>query len=203
MTADPTARPNVTIHPTADVDPRATIGAKTRIWHQAQVREGATLGEECIIGKSAYIDHDVRIGNRVKIQNHASVYHGVTIGDGVFVGPHVVFTNDRNPRAITPEGVLQSDSDWEVALTTVRYGASVGAGSIVLPGLVIGRYALVGACSVVTRDVPDHALVLGNPARRVGYVCVCGQKLAEHGARWACPACERAYVQDESGLVPS
>ena len=191
------------IHPTADVDPGAAIGANTRIWHQAQIREGATLGEECIIGKSAYIDHDVRIGNRVKIQNRASVYHGVTIEDGVFVGPHVIFTNDRTPRAITPEGKLQADSDWEIAPTMVRYGASVGAGSIVLPGVVIGRYALIGAGSVVTRDVPDHALVLGNPARRAGYVCVCGQKLSEREPGWDCPSCDRDYIQNESGLVLS
>jgi UDP-2-acetamido-3-amino-2,3-dideoxy-glucuronate N-acetyltransferase len=175
------------------VSERATIGEGTRIWHEAQVREGATLGANCIVGKGAYVDANVSIGNNVKIQNRASVYHGTTIEDGVFIGPHVVFTNDRVPRAITPDGVLKRDDDWVVGETRVCYGASIGAGSIILPGLLIGRFALVGAGSVVTRDVPDHAIVIGNPARRVGYACVCGHKLSMSDITAVCPECSRTY----------
>ena len=152
-------------HPTAEASPRATIGQDTRIWHQAQVREGVRIGDQCIIGKGVYIDFNVVIGDRVKIQNYASVYHGATIEDGVFIGPYVCLTNDKRPRAITPNGELKTDDDWEVGATRVRYGASIGAGAIILPGVTIGRGAQVGAGAVVTRDVPDRAVVVGNPAR--------------------------------------
>jgi acetyltransferase-like isoleucine patch superfamily enzyme len=177
------------IHPTADVSPLATIGSGTRIWHHAQVREGVLVGRECIVGKDAYIDVDVRIGDCVKIQNGALVYHGTTLDDGVFVGPRAVLTNDRHPRAITPEGRLKGADDWVVSPITVRHGASVGAGAVVLPGVTIGEWAMVAAGAVVTRDVPDHGLVLGVPARLVGYVCPCGHRLAYEGRRLRCPAC--------------
>ena len=182
------------IHPTADVSPRATIGAGTRIWHEAQVREGARIGADCIVGKGVYIDAGVSIGSRVKIQNRASIYHGTTIGDGVFVGPHVVFTNDRLPRAITPEGELKTEDDWLVGETHVHDGASIGAASVILPGLTVGRFALIGAGSVVTRDVPDHGIVVGNPARLVGYACRCGARLTLAGNEATCPVCGRAYT---------
>jgi acetyltransferase-like isoleucine patch superfamily enzyme len=188
-----TSAGEVTIHPTADVSPRANLGAGTRIWHEAQVREGARLGESCIVGKGAYIDFDVHIGSRVKIQNRASIYHGTTIEDGAFIGPHVVFTNDLRPRSINPDGSLKSDDDWTVGETVVRYGASIGAGSVILPGVTIGRFALVGAGAVVTRSVPDHAIVVGNPARRVGHACACGAKLALEGAVATCPVCWAVY----------
>ena len=165
------------IHPSADVSDRATIGEGTRVWSQAQIREGATLGEGCNIGKNVYIDFDVSIGSMVKIQNNSSVYHGVTVEAGVVIGPHVCFCNDMTPRAITPDGRLKGNDDWEVGPTVVRYGASVGAGSIILPNVTIGRFALIGAGSVVTHSVPDHALVYGNPARPHGYVCACGRLL--------------------------
>ncbi len=184
---------DIMIHSTADVSPGAVIGRGTRIWHEAQVREGARLGARCIVGKGVYIDFNVAIGNCVKIQNRASIFHGTTIEDGVFIGPHVVFTNDRLPRAITPEGELKADDDWEVCATYVRYGASLGAGSIILPGVVIGRFALVGAGAVVTRDVPDHGIVVGNPARLVGYACRCAHKLALDAMGATCPACGRRY----------
>ena len=171
------------IHPTADVSTEAFIGPETRIWHFAQIREGARIGSNCIIGKGAYIDFDVQIGNNVKIQNGASIYHGVTIEDGGFVGPHVCLTNDEAPRAITPDGHLKQDADWEVGKILVKHGASVGAGAVVLPNVTIGRFALVGAGAVVTKDVPDHGLVVGNPARLVGYVCKCGRRLRERGER--------------------
>lgn len=166
------------VHPTADVSPSAQIGEGTKIWHQAQVREGARIGRNCVIGKNVYIDFDVSIGDNVKIQNNVSVYHGATIEDGVFLGPHCCLTNDKFPRAITPTGQLKSGDDWEVGQILVKYGAAVGAGAVIVTGVVIGRFAMVGAGAVVTKDVPDHGLVTGNPARLVGYICACGQRLA-------------------------
>jgi acetyltransferase-like isoleucine patch superfamily enzyme len=182
---------DIYIHPTADVSPRATLGDGTKVWHQAQVREGAVLGRNCILGKGAYVDFDVQIGDNVKIQNRASVYHGVTLESGVFVGPHVVFTNDKMPRAVNPDGSLKSEDDWELGRILVKEGASIGAGAIVVTGITIGRFAMVGAGAVVTRDVPDYGLVYGNPARLVGYICPCGHKLAEGpGAGvWRCHTC--------------
>jgi len=190
---------DVRIHPTAEVSPRAQIGEGTRIWHQAQIREGARIGRSCIIGKGVYIDLNVVIGDSVKIQNYASVYRGTTIEDGVFIGPNACLTNDKLPRAITPEGQLKSDADWEVRPILVQYGASIGAGAIILPGVTVGRFALVGAGSVVTRDVVAHGVVVGNPARPVGVVCACGHKLEETGAtenkrRFRCASCGREYV---------
>jgi len=169
----------VFIHPTAEVSPHAVVGAGTSLWNQVQVRAGARIGSDCNIGKNVYVDADVTIGSHVKIQNNVSVFHGVTIEDGVFVGPHVCFTNDMQPRAITPEGAVKGQEDWQVGTTFVRYGASIGAGSIILPNSTIGRFAMIGAGSVVTRPVPDYALVYGNPARQHGYVCRCGQRLAD------------------------
>ena len=166
------------IHPTAEVSPDARIGPGTKIWHQAQVRKGACLGAECIVGKGVYIDFDVIIGDRVKIQNYASIYHGVTLEEGVFVGPYACLTNDKLPRAISPDGKLKTDADWQVGSILVKTGASIGARAIILPGITIGCFALVGAGAVVTRDVPDYGLVLGNPARLMGYVCPCGNRLA-------------------------
>lgn len=170
---------SVYIHPTAEVSPLATVGAGTRIWRQAHVREHALVGENCNIGKGVYIDAHVRIGSCVKIQNHASLFEGLTLEDGVFVGPHVCFTNDLAPRAITPDGKLKTADDWQITPTLVRYGASIGAGSVILCGITIGTFALIGAGSMVTRDVAPHALVLGNPARQQGYVCRCARRLLD------------------------
>lgn len=167
------------VHPGAEVSPDAAVGAGTRIWRQAHVREHAHIGESCNIGKGVYIDAHVRIGSKVKIQNHTSIFEGVTLEDGVFVGPHVCFTNDLAPRAITPDGLLKSANDWTITPTLVRYGASIGAGAVIVCGVTIGAFALVGAGAVVTRDVPPHALVFGNPARQHGYVCRCARRLSE------------------------
>ena len=189
-----------TIHPSAEVSPGATIGDGCRIWHQAQVREGATLGPGCIIGKGVYIDAGVQVGANCKVQNYSCLYHGVSLEDGVFVGPHVVFTNDRLPRAINPDGSLKSDDDWTVGESHVGRGAAIGSRSVILPGIQVGRWALVGAGSVVTRDVPDHALVAGNPAKQVGWVCSCAEKLSED---LACGRCRRSYRRSGSGLAPA
>ena len=165
------------IHPTAEVSPDARVGAGTRIWRHAHIREHAHIGETCNIGKGVYIDVHVHIGSHVKIQNNSSIFEGVTLEDGVFVGPHVCFTNDLAPRAITPTGKLKSADDWEITPTLVKYGASIGAGAVIVCGITIGEFALVGAGSVVTRDVAPHTLVFGNPARQQGYVCRCARRL--------------------------
>jgi acetyltransferase-like isoleucine patch superfamily enzyme len=167
------------VHATALVEDGATIGAGTRIWHHAQVRTRANIGARCIVGKGAFVDFDVVIGDDSKLQNYACVYHGVTLGRGVFVGPHAVFTNDLRPRATNPEFLPLGDGDWEVGETTVDDGAAIGANATILPGVRIGRWAMIGAGSVVTRDVPAYALVAGSPARPLGWVCACGARVSE------------------------
>jgi UDP-2-acetamido-3-amino-2,3-dideoxy-glucuronate N-acetyltransferase len=153
------------IHATAEVSPDAIVGEGTNIWNWAQVREGARIGSGCNIASWVYIDTDVVVGNNVKIQNKASLFHGVTVADGAFIGPHVCFTNDRYPRAVTADGKPAGESDWEVAPTRVERGAAIGANSTILPGVTIGEGAMVGAGSVVTRDVAPFTLVAGNPAK--------------------------------------
>lgn len=178
------------IHPTAEVSPIATIGPGTSIWHHAQIREHATIGPRSIIGKGAYIGAHVHIGANCKIQNYACIYEGNTLQDGVFIGPAVILTNDRYPRAINPDGTLKAPTDWELTGTLVQYGAAIGARSVILPGLTIGRWALVAAGSVVTHNIPDHALVAGNPARQLGWVCTCARPLP---ANLTCPHCQQPY----------
>jgi len=164
---------SVSIHPTADVSPKATVGDGSLIWHQVQIRENARLGTKCTIGRGVYIDVGVLIGNNVKIQNYSSVFHGVTIEDGVFVGPHVCFTNDMRPRAVNKDGSVKMATDWVLTETLVKEGAAIGAGSVIRCGVTIGEWALTGVGSVVTRDIPGHGLVYGNPARLHGFVCRC------------------------------
>jgi UDP-2-acetamido-3-amino-2,3-dideoxy-glucuronate N-acetyltransferase len=160
------------------VSPTAQIGEGTSIWNQAQVRENAVLGERCVISKGVYIDFGVSIGDNVKIQNNVSVYHGVSIESGVFVGPHVCFTNDMFPRAVNADMSLKAADDWVLGETLVRAGAAIGANSTIVCGITIGRWAMIGAGSVVTKDVPDYALVVGNPARIIGYVTPKGRRVA-------------------------
>jgi acetyltransferase-like isoleucine patch superfamily enzyme len=186
----------VRIHPTAEVSPKAEIGEGTSIWHQAQVREEVFLGQNCIIGKGVYIDAGVWIGNNVKIQNYVSVYHGVTIEDGVFVGPHVCFTNDLKPRAINHDGSLKAADDWILSLTLIKQGAALGANSTIRCGTTIGKWAMVGSGSVVTKDIPDHGLAWGNPAQIHGFVCSCGTRLERSGQDTdliftVCPSCDQ------------
>ena len=160
---------NVYIHPTANVSDKAKIGEGSKIWINVQVRENAIIGKRCIISKDVYIDHAVEIGDGCKIQNSVSVYHGVTIKNEVFIGPSVTFTNDKVPRAF--------NTHWKITPTLIETGASIGANATIVCGIVIGRYAMVAAGSVVTKNVPEYALVMGNPAKIVGYVCKCGNKL--------------------------
>ena len=173
---------DVFIHESAHVSPDACIGRGTKIWINVQVREKAAIGENCIISKDAYIDTQVKIGSRVKVQNGVSIYHGVIIDDDVFIGPNVAFTNDFLPRAF--------NMDWEITETFIKRGASIGANATIVCGNTIGEYAMVGAGSVVTKDVPPHALVMGNPAKIVAYVCRCGEKLDINGC---CVKCGETY----------
>ena len=187
------------IHPTAEVETGATIAESARVWHHCHIRTGASVGENCILGMGVYIDAGVTIGSNCKLQNRVSVYHGVTIEDGVFVGPHATFTNDKFPRAIRPDGVLTVEGDWTVSPIHVHSGASIGAGAVILPGVTIGWWAMVGAGAVVTRDVPDHGLVTGNPAYLTGYVCQCGNPLQIEGVVWRCPVCGREHDLPDMG----
>lgn len=166
------------VHPTADVSAEAIIGAGTKVWQHCQVREQAQIGQNCIISKGVYIDFGVKIGNNVKIQNGISIYHGVTLEDGVFCGPHCVFTNDKVPRAINPDGSLKAADDWQLSETLVKKGASIGAHATLVCGVTIGEWAIIGSGSVVTKDVPAYGLVYGNPARLQGFVCPYGQKMS-------------------------
>jgi UDP-2-acetamido-3-amino-2,3-dideoxy-glucuronate N-acetyltransferase len=168
----------IKIHPWAEVSPEAEIGDGTMIWRNVQIREKARIGNDCIIGQGAYVEYGVVIGNRVKIQNNASLYNGLTLEDGVFIGPHVVFTNDKVPRGINPDGSLKGAADWAVGSTLVRFGAAIGACVVIVTGVTIGRWAMIGSGAVVTKDVPDHALVVGNPARIVGWVSATGTRCA-------------------------
>jgi len=182
------------IHDTAEISPDASIGEGSKIWHHAQVREGASVGRDCVLGKGVYVDRDVVVGDRCKVQNRASLFHGVTLEDGVFIGPHAVLANDTFPRAITPDGALKSDDDWTAEPIVVRYGASIGAGAVVLPGVTIGKWALVAAGAVVTTDVGEHAVVKGNPARLAGFACTCGRPLRmENPGDYHCDTCGRTF----------
>jgi acetyltransferase-like isoleucine patch superfamily enzyme len=188
---------SVRIHPSAVVHEKAEIGDGTQIWVSCQVRERAKIGKNCIFGKNVYVDADVVIGDNVKVQNNVSIYVGVTIEDGVFCGPHVCFTNDKVPRAVNKDMTPKSAADWHVTKTLVKKGAALGANATIVCGFTVGRWAMVGSGAVVTKDVPDHALVLGNPARFVGWVCSCGQRVRidETSSRGKCTCGETLVLE--------
>ncbi len=179
-------------HPTAIVE-TDKIGEGTKIWHFVHIRENAKVGKNCNIGKCVYIDKDVEIGNNVKIQNFATIYKGVKIEDDVFIGPSVTFTNDLYPRAFIW-------SEDKIIPTLVKRGASIGANATIICGITIGEYAMIGAGSVVTRDVPPFGLVYGNPAKLKGFVCYCGRKLRsifkenEDSIEYKCEHCGRIVI---------
>lgn len=192
----------VRIMPSADVDERAIIGDGSSIWHLAQVREGAVLGRNCIVGRSAYVGTGVQIGDNVKIQNLALVYEPAVLEDGVFIGPAVVLTNDHYPRAINPDGTLKSGHDWVPVGVTIRQGAAVGARAVCVAPVTIGRWAMVAAGAVVTKDVPDFALVAGVPAKRIRWVGKAGEPLVDEGSGyWKCPVTGEKYREDNDVLV--
>lgn len=187
----------------ADVSADAMIGDGSSVWHLAQVREGAKLGENCIIGRGAYIGTGVILGENCKVQNYALVYEPAVLGDGVFIGPAVVLTNDTYPRAINADGTLKSAHDWEPVGVTVKRGASIGARATCVAPLTIGEWATVAAGAVVVKDVPDHALVAGVPARRIGWVGEAGVPLAAGDADgvWVCPSTGARYIETDGELI--
>jgi acetyltransferase-like isoleucine patch superfamily enzyme len=190
------------VHPSADVDEGAVIGDGTSVWHLAQVREGAVLGEGCIVGRGAYVGSGVRMGRHCKLQNYALVYEPAVLGDGVFVGPAVVFTNDHFPRSVAPDGSLKRGDDWEPVGVTVQDGASIGARAVCVAPVTIGRWAMVAAGAVVTRDVPDFALVAGVPARRIRWVGRAGEPLEQvDDTTWRCPRTGETYSENDGRLT--
>jgi len=190
------------IQPTADVDDRAALGAGTTVWHLAQIRENASLGRDCIVGRGAYVGPGVIIGDNVKLQNYALVYEPARLEDGVFIGPATVLTNDVFPRSVDVAGTLKRPADWHAEGVVVREGASLGARVVVVAGCTIGRWALVAAGAVVTRDVPDFALVAGVPARRTGWVGRAGVRLEEAGdGLWRCPQTAELHREQDGGLI--
>jgi UDP-2-acetamido-3-amino-2,3-dideoxy-glucuronate N-acetyltransferase len=193
---------NATIHQSAEVHDSASIAAGAKIWHYAQIREGASIGSNCVVGRGVYVGPGVQIGDNCKIQNYALVYEPARLEAGVFVGPAVVFTNDQFPRAINEDGSLKSGEDWEAVGVTVREGASIGARSVCIAPVTVGRWALVGAGSTVVKDVPEFALVVGNPARRIGWVGRAGHPLTDAGdGVWVCPATGARYRQTASDTL--
>lgn len=185
------------IHPSAVIDEGALIGAGTKIWHFCHLMPGSQVGENCIIGQNVFIDNNTRIGNGVKIQNNVSVYNGVVLEEEVFIGPSVVFTNVINPRSFI-------ERKQEFRSTLVKKGASIGANATILCGIEIGKYALIGAGAVVTRNVPDFALFTGNPARQTGWVSQAGHTLRfnEEGIA-VCPETRQTYKIADNQVTSS
>ncbi len=184
---DPDLHPGVQIHPSVYIDEPCEIGAGTRIWHFSHIMANSRIGERCNLGQNVVVSPQVVIGSNVKIQNNVSVYEGVVLEDDVFCGPSMVFTN-----VVTPRSAFPRNTGDDYAATLVRRGASMGANSTILAGITIGECALVGAGAVVTRDVPAQAIVVGTPARRIGWACACGLTLELAGAAATC-SCGRAY----------
>jgi len=182
-------------HESAFVEDDVEIGKDTNIWHLVHVRKGAKIGKDCNLGKDVYVGVDVEIGDNVKIQNGVSVYQGVTVGDDVFLGPHMTFTNDVYPRA---------EGEWNIEETFVEDGVSIGAHATILSGITLGKYCMVGAGAVVTKDVPAHTLVFGNPAKIRGFVCYCSEKFKDSNKKFEdpeqvifeCPECGKEVEID-------
>jgi acetyltransferase-like isoleucine patch superfamily enzyme len=190
------------LHPTADVSEDASIPKSCSVWHYAQVREEVVMGENCIVGRGAYIGAGVKMGKNCKVQNYALVYEPAELEDGVFIGPAVVLTNDEYPRAITPDGELKSGHDWVPVGVTIMQGASIGARSVCVAPVSIGAWALVAAGSVVTKNVPDFALVAGVPAKRIGWVGKAGIPLLNiEENKFECPQTGAVYIQIDTDTL--
>jgi UDP-2-acetamido-3-amino-2,3-dideoxy-glucuronate N-acetyltransferase len=182
--------PHPLIHPTAEIDEGSIIGAGTKIWHFSHILSGSRIGENCTIGQNVVIGPDVTIGNNCKVQNNVSIYKGVTLEDGVFCGPSMVFTNVFNPRA----EIRKMD---EARSTRVKKGTTIGANATIICGTTLGRYSFIGAGAVITKDVPNHALIVGNPGKQIGWVCQCGEKLTDD---LKCTTCDKMYQETDEGL---
>jgi len=185
------------VHPSAIVEEPACIGEGTKIWHFSHIMRNVLIGEKCTLGQSTFVASHVEIGNRVKIQNNVSLFEGVCIEDDVFVGPSAVFTNVLTPRSFVSRR-------GEFKKTRVQKGATIGANATVLTGITIGRYAMVGAGAVLTKSIPDYSLAVGNPARQVGWVCICGIRLrkGDVSGEWSCDACAASYRLQNDTLQP-
>ena len=190
------------IHPDAEIDSAAIVAESATVWAQTSVRGGAVIGERTSIGRQAYVGPGVRIGADCKIQNHALIYEPAVLEDGVFVGPAVVFTNDRLPRAITPEGRQKTATDWQPVAVMVRRGAAIGARAVCVAPVEIGEWATVAAGAVVVHDVPAHALVGGVPARHLGWVGRSGHQLVSRGEHLVDPATGDRYIATADGITP-
>nr|WP_141991026.1 acyltransferase [Rhodoglobus vestalii] len=188
------------VEPSADVAASAQIGQGSSVWHLAQVRENAVLGTQCIVGRGAYIGTGVVVGNNCKVQNYALVYEPAVLEAGVFIGPAVILTNDTYPRAISCDGSVKSADDWTPVGVTIRTGASIGARAVCVAPVEVGRWATVAAGAVVTRDVPDFALVAGVPARRIGWVGKSGMRLVQSESAWVCPQSGDKYIEIDGVL---
>lgn len=189
------------VSPSAVVDKTCSLAQGVRIWHYSQLREGVILGENCVISKDVYIGPGVKIGKNSKIQNSVQIHDPAEIQDGVFLGPNVILTNDKVPRATNRDGSALGDSEWNRVGTTVKTGASIGAGSVVIAPCEIGRWSLVGAGSVVTKNVPDHAMVYGNPAVFVNWVGFSGEILVASEDFWISPVYGDKFKEGEMGLI--
>ena len=185
--------PDYFVHESSYVDDGAQIGRGTKIWHFSHVMPGAVIGERCNLGQNVVVMPGTRIGNNVKIQNNVSIYEGVVLEDDVFCGPSCVFTNVLTPRS-------HVSRKHEYRQTVVKRGASIGANATIVCGVTLGEYSFVGAGAVVTADVPPYALMVGVPARRVGWMCQCGERLALAGGRAACAACGASYEESDGAL---
>lgn len=185
-------------HHTAEVHAEALVGAGTKVWHNTQVLKGAVVGENCVIGRNCFVGSKARIGRGVKLESNSDVWDLVTLEDYVFVGPSAVFTNDPTPRSKYPKSTYLHYGSW--LPTTVKEGASIGANATIVCGVMIGRWAMIGAGAVVTKDIPDFALVVGVPAKQTGWVCECGSKISFRGENAQCVKCERQY-RIEAGIV--
>jgi UDP-2-acetamido-3-amino-2,3-dideoxy-glucuronate N-acetyltransferase len=191
------------IHADADVDQNAIIATDAKIWDLARIRSGSSIGSGTIVGRNAYVDSDVIIGKNCKIQNNALIYSPAVIADGVFIGPGAILTNDLNPRAINEDQTLKSATDWKIQRVEVQTGASIGAGAICVAPVIIGSWAMVGAGAVVVKDVPNYALVVGNPAKQIGWVGKSGSKLekvSESKNIFVCPSSKVNYVEEAGKL---
>jgi UDP-2-acetamido-3-amino-2,3-dideoxy-glucuronate N-acetyltransferase len=190
------------VHATVDLGTNVTLGENTKVWHYAQVRENAILGEGCVIGRGAYVGTGVSLGKNCKVQNYALVYEPAVLGNGVFIGPAAVLTNDQFPRSVSPNLDLKGGEDWEAVGVTIEDGASIGARAVCVAPVNIGKWATIAAGAVVTKDVPDFALMMGVPARRVGWVGRQGHPLVDIGqGKFECPVDGTLYEQIDTHIL--
>ncbi len=182
-------------HKTAEIEKGANIGQGTKIWNNCQIKKNATIGENCVVGHNCFISSKAVMGKGCKLQSNIDVWDEVTLEDYIFVGPSVVFTNDLNPRAKYPKSKYPKYGEW--IPTLVKEGATLGANATIICGINIGKWAMVGAGSVVTKDVSDYAIVVGSPAKNIGWICECGNKIKFEDEQTICKICEKRYQKEE------